>query len=121
MAESIKFVYLMILFICFFLVVIDVNGKRLFPNHYAYPISVTAPNGKNYQLFGISKDRKHNSSQLANIRGEVIAKNLRGRFLSFGNGLIRYKEQSSGKEGMLNCYGQFLPHTPAFLSAFTSL
>ena len=89
-------------------IVIDVNGKRLFPNHYAYPISVTAPNGKNYQLFGISKDRKHNSSQLANIRGEVIAKNLRGRFLSFGNGLIRYKEQSSGKEGMLNCYGQFL-------------
>jgi hypothetical protein len=28
MAESNKFVYLMILFICFFLVVIDVNGKQ---------------------------------------------------------------------------------------------
>ena len=89
-------------------IVIDVNGKRLFPNHYAYPITVTAPNGKNYHLFGISKDRKFNNSQLANIKGEVIAKNLRGRFVSFGNGLIKYKEQSSGKEGLLNCYGQFL-------------
>lgn len=90
-------------------VVIDCNGKRILPNYYAQALNVAVTNNISYHLFAVSKDRKEYNFQLANIKGEIISKNLRGKFSPTTYGNILYIDSSpQHKEGIINAWGEVL-------------
>ena len=89
-------------------VVVDANGNRLIHNYYASPINIFAHDGDSYHLFSLTTDRDIHNTQLANIKGEVIIKNIRGYFAPLGRGLIKYTNPKTSEEGVYNCYGEVL-------------
>ena len=89
-------------------VLVDANGNRLIHTYYASPINIFAHDGDSYHLFSLTTDRDIHNTQLANIKGEVIIKNLRGYFAPLGRGLIKYTNPKTSEEGVYNCYGEVL-------------
>lgn len=87
-------------------IVVNSRGVRLFPGLYAAALSAKKDD---YCLFVVSKDRGEYNGQLATINGEILNKNLRGKFFFSASEVIKYTDNSpEHKMGVLNAWGKIL-------------